>query len=212
MSATSAPRPRTSPCSVELFWIPLGAGGASPLVRWSGRAFEAVAARRDHRAPQRLFHTALRVHLHGTTHVVEMTPRWGQPSGDRGVVAQGPVGAKFLGHSRFFQYEIHCWEHGVIPDVSDAVQSPRRMSHDEQHARQVLELAPSFPAATWGRDDLGAGEMWNSNSLTAWLLARSGHRTELLVAPARGRAPGWSAGLVLAARQVAAEAGAEARA
>jgi hypothetical protein len=42
--------------------------------------------------------------------------------------------------------------------------------------------------------------MWNSNSLTAWLLARSGHCTEAITLPARGRAPGWSAGLAVAAR------------
>jgi hypothetical protein len=43
--------------------------------------------------------------------------------------------------------------------------------------------------------------MWNSNSLTAWLLACSGHKTELIVPPLHGRAPGWVAGLVVAARE-----------
>jgi hypothetical protein len=42
------------------------------------------------------------------------------------------------------------------------------------------------------------GEMWNSNSLTAWLLARSGHETDS-AAPADGHAPGWHAGLTVAA-------------
>jgi hypothetical protein len=44
--------------------------------------------------------------------------------------------------------------------------------------------------------------MWNSNSMVAWLLARSGLEPEdpVLALPARGRAPGWRAGLVLAAR------------
>jgi len=42
--------------------------------------------------------------------------------------------------------------------------------------------------------------MWNSNSLTAWLLARSRHDTDLVRLPAHGRAPGWTAGLVVAAR------------
>ena len=43
--------------------------------------------------------------------------------------------------------------------------------------------------------------MWNSNSLTAWLLARSGHRMDAISPPAQGRAPGWHAGLTVAARQ-----------
>jgi hypothetical protein len=43
--------------------------------------------------------------------------------------------------------------------------------------------------------------MWNSNSLIAWLLARSGHDTSAAGPPAHARAPGWSAGLVVAARQ-----------
>jgi hypothetical protein len=65
---------------------------------------------------------------------------------------------------------------------------------------RLLELVPHFPTATWGRDELHAGEMWNSNSLTAWLLAARGHDVDPLRPPASGRAPGWSAGLVVAAR------------
>jgi hypothetical protein len=54
---------------------------------------------------------------------------------------------------------------------------------------------------TWGRDELGAGEMWNSNSAVAWALARTGHDMNAIGPPTRGRAPGWNAGLVLADRQ-----------
>jgi hypothetical protein len=35
--------------SVELYWLPLGAGDASRCVRWNGRIFEAIKARRQHR-------------------------------------------------------------------------------------------------------------------------------------------------------------------
>ena len=189
--------------AVDLFWIPLGAGEASPLVRWSGRAFEYVASRREHRVPQRLFHSALQVHLHGVGHVIEMTPAWGNSSGERGVVGEGAVGAPLLGRSRFFRYEVRRWVHGVIPDIASSEQSPQRISSDERHAQRVLDLVPDFPTSTWGRDDLDAGEMWNSNSLTSWLLARSGHRTGDLAPPVSGRAPGWSAGLAIAGRQTA---------
>jgi hypothetical protein len=58
--------------------------------------------------------------------------------------------------------------------------------------RDVLEAVGS-------RRD-GTGEMWKSNSLTAWLLARGGHRTDDIAPPSSGRAPDRSAGLVAARR------------
>jgi hypothetical protein len=42
--------------------------------------------------------------------------------------------------------------------------------------------------------------MWNSNSIIAWLLASAGFDVPAIRLPARGRAPGWSAGLVVARR------------
>jgi hypothetical protein len=53
----------------------------------------------------------------------------------------------------------------------------------------------------WGRDELRAGEMWNSNSVISWLIARSGLDVESIRPPARGRAPGWRAGVVVAIRR-----------
>jgi hypothetical protein len=43
--------------------------------------------------------------------------------------------------------------------------------------------------------------MWNSNSVIAWVIARSGLDTESTQPPAGGRAPGWQAGLVVAHRR-----------
>jgi hypothetical protein len=43
--------------------------------------------------------------------------------------------------------------------------------------------------------------MWNSNSVIAWVIARSGIDAESIQTPAGGRAPGWQAGLVVARRQ-----------
>jgi hypothetical protein len=40
--------------------------------------------------------------------------------------------------------------------------------------------------------------MWNSNSVIAWLIARSGIDVDAIQAPVGGRAPGWNAGLVFA--------------
>jgi hypothetical protein len=64
----------------------------------------------------------------------------------------------------------------------------------------VLELALSIPTPVWGRDELCAGEMWNSNSVTSWLLARSGIDMEDIRPPGDGRAPRWNAGLAVAGR------------
>jgi hypothetical protein len=72
-------------------------------------------------------------------------------------------------------------------------------------ARRLLELVGSLPNPVWGRDQLGTGEMWNSNSVTAWLLARSGLPTDAIRPPAGGRAPGWQAGLATARRQQASD-------
>jgi hypothetical protein len=47
--------------AVDLFWLPLGAGGYS--VRLNGRVFEEVAARLIHRSVNDLYHSALEVHL-----------------------------------------------------------------------------------------------------------------------------------------------------
>jgi hypothetical protein len=187
--------------SVDLYWLPLGAGDASRCVRWNGRIYEALAARHDHRDVCDLYHSALEVNLGTERFVIEMTPAWGNNQADQGVISHGPVGLPWLGRSRLFRYEVRRWRNGCILDVSEAVASPQRLSSDVVRAQRMLELVPAFPTVTWGRDELRTGDMWNSNSLTAWLLASSAHETDLVRLPARGRAPGWVAGLVVAARQ-----------
>jgi hypothetical protein len=183
---------------LSLLWIPLGAGSSFPVVRWSGRAYEALAARREHRPPKDLYHAALEVGAFGASFVVELTPAWGAGHSPDGAVASGPVGLRFLGAWSLFRYEVHCWRDGVIPDRDQAVGGPQLLSGDEEVARRVLELAPAFPTAVWGRDEFGTGDMWNSNSLVAWLLARSGIPAADLNPPRNGRAPGWAAGLAVA--------------
>jgi len=184
---------------VDLFWLPLGAGGR--FVRTNGRIYEAVAARLQHRDRSDLYHSALEVHHAGERHVIEQGPVWNVSEAYRGVVSEGPVGSPRLGRLKLFRYEVRSWQDGFIPDRDEAVDSPRRVSSDGERARRVLELVPDFPTATWGRDEQQTGEMWNSNSLIAWLLARSGHDIDSIALPAHGRAPGWSAGLCVAARK-----------
>jgi hypothetical protein len=95
------------------------------------------------------------------------------------------------------------WRDGVIPDVDEAVDSPRRLTDDPDCARRLLDLVPSLPTPVWGRDELSTGEMWNSNSVISWLIASSGLNPESIRPPDGGRAPGWNAGLVVARRQEA---------
>ncbi|MGH9264717.1 MAG: hypothetical protein ACRD1D_08490 [Acidimicrobiales bacterium] len=183
---------------VDLYWIPLGAGAR--VVRASGKVFERLAALGQRRTPCDLYHSALEVVVPEGRFVVEMTPAV-DPAGDgRGMVAEGTVGMRGLGRARLFRYEIRRWRGGVIPDVSAAVGGPRRLAIDVAVASHVLDLVPSVPTPVWGRDELDAGEMWTSNSVTTWLLASAGIDTGSLRPPGGGRAPGWDAGLVTAAR------------
>lgn len=183
---------------VDLYWLPVGAG--DHVVKRCARLYEAVVAAREHRDRFDLYHAALEVRLDGDRWVIESAPAWDRADPDRGVVVVGAVGLAWLGRWRWFRYEVRRWRGGIIPDVAEAVDGPCRVSGDRHRARRVLDLVPSFPPRIWGRDELGAGDMWNSNSLVAWLLASSGHDLEVVRPPARGRAPGWSAGVVAAER------------
>ena len=185
--------------AVDLYWLPLGAGGH--FVRLNGRAYEALVARMERRAVCDLYHSALQVRVPEGTFVVEQAPVSDLSGKRRGVVAEGAVGSHWAGRFRIFRYEIRLWPNGHIPDVVEAVDSPRRLSSDEDCARRVLELVAQVPTPVWGRDELGTGDMWNSNSVIAWVIARSGIDTESIRPPAGGRAPGWQAGLVIASRQ-----------
>lgn len=188
---------------VDLYWLPLGAGGHS--VRLNGRAYEWLLARHAHREPLDLYHSALEVATSECRWVIEMAPI---PDGDgasRGVVAEGPVGSRLLRHLRLFRYEVRRWRGGVIPDVAEAVDSPRRLTEDSIVAQRLLDLVPPVPILVWGRDELGVHDMWNSNSLVAWLLVGSGIDAAAVRPPTGGRAPGWRAGLV-AARQASTRA------
>jgi hypothetical protein len=192
-------RPQAPGTTVELYWIPLGAGPGNALVRLSGRIYERLAAHRAGRPRQALYHTALRVRLGAETYVIEMAPVWSNSAEERGTVSVGPVGHPWLGRAKLFRYEVRRWRSGYIDDRAYAVQSPVRVRTDHAHTARLIEIVPLFPAATWGLDELRTGEMWNSNSLTSWVLAASGHDIGGLTPPDGGRAPGWQAGLLEAA-------------
>jgi hypothetical protein len=182
--------------AVDLYWLPLGAGGR--FVGLNGRAYEALMARIERRPACALYHSALQVRVPEATFVVEQTPVPHLSGEQRGVVAAGAVGSRWAGRFRIFRYEIRLWRNGHIPDVVEAVESPRRLSNDEDRARRVLDVVAKVPTPVWGRDELGTGEMWNSNSVIAWVIASSGIDAESIRPPAGGRAPGWRAGLEVA--------------
>src|SRR5688500_301642 len=186
--------------AVDLYWIPLGAGGHS--VRFNGKIYEAFAAARQHRAPCDLYHAALVVELAGDRYTIEIAPSPNADEASRGVVASGAVGSRYASWLRLFRYEVRCWRGGSIPDVAGSVGGRHRLSTDPRIARRLLGVAPTVPTPVWGRDELGAGEMWNSNSVVSWLLARAGVDIQQMQPPYRGRAPGWNAGLVVARRDV----------
>lgn len=188
---------------LDLFWLPLGAGGH--VVRWNGRTYERLAAWRERRVPLDLFHAALMLHHEDVTYAIEMGPVWNVSAPNRGVVCEGPVGTRWLGRSRLFRYEVRCWPGGRIPDIAEAVESPVRTTVDPARVQDVLALLRAVPPLTWGRAELGTGEMWNSNSMVSWVLARSGHDMARIKPPRHGRAPGWGAGLVLADRELNSE-------
>lgn len=183
---------------MDLYWIPLGAGG-NGFVRFNGRVYEHVKAAWERRSPLDLYHTALKATVADRHFVIENA--WPSPNPDtasRGVVVEGPVFSERLGKFRAFRYEVRCWPEGAISDADEAPGGPQRLSRDMGVARGVVDLVASVPTMTWGRNELDLGEMWNSNSTISWLLARVGLDPESLEPPDGGYAPGWTSGIVAA--------------
>jgi hypothetical protein len=145
--------------AVELFWLPLGAGGHS--VRLNGRVYEGLSALRRHRRAHDLYHSALQVSVPEDRFVIEMTPVR-QPQPERQIIATGAVGAAWAARWKIGRYEVCCWRDGTIPDVAEAVDSPRPMTTDSSSARDLLEILPALPTPVWGRDELKTGDMWNA--------------------------------------------------
>jgi hypothetical protein len=127
--------------TVDLYWLPLGAGGH--FVRLNGRLYEALTARMQRRPAYDLYHSALQVKLPEGTFVIEQAPVHDWSGNDRGVVAEGAVGTLWAGRFRIFRYEIRLWRGGHIPDVAEAVDSPRPLTNDEPRAPRTRRRPPS---------------------------------------------------------------------
>jgi hypothetical protein len=206
VSCTELQKQRThvskpSRVGVDLYWLPLGAGGH--FVRLNGRLYEFVQAFLEHRTSADLYHSALEVTVPEGRFVIENA--WPIPdvnSAARGVTVEGPVGSRRFSRLRTFRYEVRCWLDGTIADADEAVDSPLRLSDDETQARHVLAMAKSVPPYIWGRDELRVGEMWNSNSVIAWVLTMAGLPAGEIHPPTGGRAPGWSTGVLIGERMI----------
>ena len=97
---------------LDLYWLPLGAGGH--FVRLNGRVYEAVAARLQRRSARDLYHSALQVEVPGAKYVIEQAPVCDRNGKDRGVVTEGAVGSRWAGRFRIFRYEIRLWRGGAF--------------------------------------------------------------------------------------------------
>ena len=194
-------RSASSNSTIDLYWIPLGAG--TSLVRLCGRTFEAGSAARQGRPRRPLFHSALVAQTAEGPVYVEMAavPSGPRSPSERGVVGEGAVGSRALGRFRVFRYEIRRWLHGSIPDLPSALGSPVRITDDPEVVRDILDLVAAVPTPVWGRDELGTGEMWNSNSVVSWVLEQAGVLAAADAPPQEGRAPGWGAGVSVARRR-----------
>ena len=142
-----------SEAGIDLYWLPLGAGGW--FVRLNGRIYEAIQARPERRTPLDLYHSALEVHVPKGRFVIEQAWPIPTPMGHRAAwwskARSEPAGCRF----RACRYEVRRWRDGVIADADEAVASPQRLTHDPQRARLLLDLVDSLPRPTWGRDELG---------------------------------------------------------
>jgi hypothetical protein len=185
---------------LDLYWIPLGAG--AQVVRLSGKLYESICALAQRRPRRDLYHSALVATTTDGTTFVEMAPVPDRRGHERGVVGEGAVGSRWAKRLRVFRYEVRCWPNGSIPDLGDAVGSPVRITAEPAVIERVLELVTLVPTPVWGRDEINAGEMWNSNSVISWVLTRAGLGDAAGVPPDGGRAPGWDAGVLAAQREL----------
>ena len=137
---------------LDLYWIPLGAGGR--VVRTSGRIYEGLAALAQRRPRRDLYHSALVAETPEGRYVVEITPVPDDDGTGRGVVGGGAVGSRLLGRFRVFRYELRRWRDGVIPDIampSTALSASPTTPTSSAAPSRVLELVPT---PVWGRDQL----------------------------------------------------------
>ena len=122
--------------AVDLYWLPLGAGGH--FVKYNGRVYEWIKARVERRARCELYHSALQVELPEARYVIEQTPEPDLSGADRGVVAEGPVGHRWAAPFRLFRLSPDCRSHLFQATAARPVKPQRRRGRTS--ARHVLAV------------------------------------------------------------------------
>lgn len=192
---------------LDLYWLPVGAG-TSRFQQTSLRFWEALEAARARRPRLRLVHAALKLAgADGQPFTLELMPAFVRD--DVPPLLTGPVGLPGADRLRLFRYQLLCVSADRLPDEEFALAPPARLTSDPERVARVLAFAREVPRYTWGRRVRGTSEMWTSDSVVSWLLCRAGFDVSSIGPPAGSRAPGWQAGIGLAAaRQRARGAGA----
>lgn len=184
---------------IDLFWIPLGAGGN--FVPLNGRVYEAIEAALQRRPRYDLYHSGLVVVVPDGRYTIEQTPA--RPHGEkRGVVGIGPIGGHWIAHWHLFRYELRRWRDGVIPDIGEAVDSPQRLSSDPAVAKRLLDLLPEVPFLCGAATSSAAVTCGTRTRKLPGCLPARALMSIPSSRPPGGRAPGWHAGLVAAARHL----------
>ena len=187
--------------AVDLYWIPLGAGGHS--VRFNGRVFEAIEAARAAPAALRPLPRGARRRARTASATRSRSrPRRTRDEASRGVVATGAVGSRYAAPAAPVSLRGPLLARRVDPGSRLGASAGPAGSRRPAVARRLLDAGRGRAHAGLGPRRAGAGEMWNSNSMIAWSLSAAGLPTAAIRAPAGGRAPGWDAGLVVARRPV----------
>ncbi len=195
-SGVTAPAGASADDYADLYWIPVGAG--TTVQRGTLRAYEAIAACLQRRAPMALVHGGLVGKRAGSGFSLELMPAQRGPNVRNEVV--GPVGMAFAGRIRLFRYQVCLLANEALPDQVWAVGPPIRLTCDPEAVAAIHDWSRRVPAYVWGRRRPGHPEMWTSDSALAWILVKAGILAEQVAIPNGCRAPGWAAGLADAGR------------
>ena len=185
--------------AVDLYWLPLGAGGRS--VRLNGKVFEAVSARVQRRSACDLYHSALEVSVDSERFVIEMAPAWDANGASGGPSSRAP--SEPAGQDVVVGFATRCaaGRTGGFPTL----RRPSTARSDSAKIRGPLDICwTSFPRCRPGSGVETSSRRARCGTRTpssSWLLAAQRHRRFPRATPRTGSRAGMGRG-----RQVTASA------
>ena len=180
--------------TVELFWLPVGAG--THFQRASLVAYDWCLSHIARRPRAAFVHAALKVKLEGRTFTLELMP---VPAHQNvAPLLTGPVGISIAGRLRLFRYQLVCRETDSLPDEGWAINSPVLLSTDAAFGKRLMALAPLVPANVWVAGRPAPRRCGHLIRPSRWLLHRTGLDAAALQRPPGTQAPGWAAGIQVA--------------